>query len=58
VGGKVVEEALDVAVDEADDGDSDGWCGLGGGVVLREAGGEETRGEEEFGEAHSWCTQV
>jgi hypothetical protein len=49
---EVVEEALDVAVDEADDGYSDGCGGLGGGFVGCEAGGEDGRGEEEFGEAH------
>jgi hypothetical protein len=48
VGREVVEEALDVAVDEADYGYSDGGFGLGDGVVLGEAGGEET-GKEEFG---------
>jgi hypothetical protein len=48
VGGEVVEEALDVAVNEADYGYADGWLGLGGCVVLGEAGGEET-GKEEFG---------
>src|SRR5438445_3186402 len=46
---EVVEEALDVAVDEADDGYSDGGWGLGGCAVVCEAGGEETGGEEEVG---------
>jgi len=49
VGGEVVEEALNVAVDEADYGYADGWGGLGGGIVWGEAGGEEAGGEEEFG---------
>jgi hypothetical protein len=52
VGGEVVEEALDVAVDQADDGYADGGWGLGGCVVWAEAEGEEAGGEEEFGEAH------
>src|SRR5216683_6759158 len=52
VGGEVVEEALDVAVDQADDGYSDGWRRLGGCIVWCEAGGEEAGGEEEFGDAH------
>jgi len=51
-GREVVEEALDVAVDEADYGYADGWGCLGGGVVWGEAEGEEAGGEEEFGEAH------
>ncbi len=50
--GETVEEALDVAVDEADYGYAEGWVGLGGGVVWGEGGGE-IREEEEFGEAHS-----
>jgi hypothetical protein len=52
VGGEVVEEALDVAVDEADDGYADGGGGLGEGVVGSEGGGEDGRGEKEFAEAH------
>jgi hypothetical protein len=52
VGREVVEEALDVAVDQADYGYSDGGGGLGGGVVWGEAGGEEAGREKEFGEAH------
>jgi len=36
VGGQVVEEALDVAVDEADDGYSDGWRRLGGSAEWNE----------------------
>jgi hypothetical protein len=51
VGREVVEEALDVAVDEADYGYSDGG-GLGGCFVWGEGGGEENGGEDEFGEAH------
>jgi hypothetical protein len=35
VSGEIVEEALDVAVDEADDGYADGWGGLGGCIVTR-----------------------
>jgi hypothetical protein len=46
VGGESVEEAADVVVDEADDGDTDGW-GLGGGV----AGGGEQGSEEADGGA-------
>jgi len=49
---QAMEEALDVAVDEADDGYSDGWRRLGGCIVWCEAGGEEAGGEEEFGDAH------
>jgi hypothetical protein len=52
VGGQVVEEALDVAVDEADYGYSDWGGGLGGGVVSGEGGGENGGGEKEFGKAH------
>jgi hypothetical protein len=52
VGGEIVEEALDLAVDQADYGYTDGRGGLGGGVVWGDAEGEETGGEEEFGEAH------
>jgi hypothetical protein len=44
-----MEEALDVTVDEADDGYTDWGRCLGYCAVLREAGGEETGGEEEFG---------
>jgi hypothetical protein len=33
---EVVEEALDVAVDQADDGDSDGGLGLSGGAEWNE----------------------
>jgi alpha-beta hydrolase superfamily lysophospholipase len=53
-----MEEALDVAVDEADDGYSDGWRRLGGCVVGVEGGGENSEDEEEFGEAHSSGTSV
>jgi len=49
VGWEVVEEALDVAVDQADDGYADGRSCLGGGDGGYEAGDEDCGGEKEFG---------
>jgi hypothetical protein len=49
--GEVVKEALDVAVDEADDGYADGGWGLRG-CVVRSEGEEERREEGKFGSDH------
>jgi hypothetical protein len=47
--GEISEEALDVAVDEAHDGDADGGWGLSGGSLRGEDKGcEERGGEDEF----------
>lgn len=47
VGGETVEETADVAVDEADDCDADGW-GLCDCLVWCEGGGNDRGCEEEF----------
>jgi hypothetical protein len=46
MGGEVVEEALNVAVDEADDGNADRRVCLSEGAAWRNEGGEGESGEQ------------
>jgi hypothetical protein len=56
---EAVEEALDVAVDEADDRDADGWCCLSGcGVRSEGEGGKQQRGNSKSGAKRSDHTRL